>query len=130
MTNPIYKTPILVTGSLTPTGTQDVSIVSPTPLPTGAATEATLLTLETDVGKNYGVWSYYSGINGTVAVTTGQRVVGIAAYAALGGTLTINGGATITIPIGVSINIEPKGNLVAPTIIFSGTSTYFIEVVS
>lgn len=33
MTNPIYKTPILVTGSLTPTGTQNVNVISPNPLP-------------------------------------------------------------------------------------------------
>lgn len=126
---PSNKTPVRVTGTFTPSGTQDVNVVSSV-LPTGAATEATLLALETDVAKNYGTWAYYSGINGTVVVTAGQRVVGIAAYAALGGTITINGGATITIPIGVSINIEPKGNLTAPTIAFSGTSTYFIEVVS
>lgn len=98
------------------------------PLPAGAATEATLLGIKTDIDKNYGTWSYYSGINGSVSVT--GKVVGISAYSALGGSFTINGGATITLPIGVAISIEPKGNLVSPTIIFTGTSTYFIEVVS
>lgn len=86
--------------------------------------------LATDLEKNYGPWSYYSGINGTVVVGAGLRVVGISAYAALGGTITINGGATITLPIGVAIAISPNGNLVAPTIIFTGTSTYFVEVVA
>lgn len=98
------------------------------PLPAGAATEATLAGIKTDIDKNYGTWSYYSGINGSVGVT--GRVVGISAYSALGGTLTINGGATVTLPIGVAISIEPKGNLVNPTIVFTGTSTYFVEVVS
>lgn len=114
------KTPILVTGTFTPGGTQDVNIVSPNPLPVS----------EANLDKNYGTWAYYSGINGTVIVTAGQRVVGISAYSALGGTITINGGATITLPIGVAVSISPNGNLVAPTIIFTGTSTYFVEVVS
>lgn len=100
------------------------------PLPTGAATEATLSVIKTDVDKLFGTWAYYAGINGTVTVTAGQRVVGISAYSALGGTITINGGATITLPIGVAVSIEPNANLVAPTIIFTGTSTYFVEVVS
>lgn len=114
------KTPILVTGSFTPSGTQNVSIVSPNPLPVS----------ESNLDKNYGTWTYYAGVNGTVTVTAGQRVIGISAYAALGGTITINGGATITLPIGVAISISPNGNVVAPTIIFTGTSTYFVEVVS
>lgn len=54
-------TPILVTGSFTPSGTQDVSIVSQAitlaisaaslPLPTGASTETTLLAVKTDLDK-------------------------------------------------------------------------------
>jgi hypothetical protein len=132
-------TPIRVTGTLTPTGTQDVNIVSPNPLPvsvtasvlpTGAATEATLLTLETNVAKNYGTWFYYAGVVGTVVVAAGQRVVGISAFSVLGGSLAINGGADITLPPGVAINIEPKGNLIAPTIVFTETDTYIVEVVS
>lgn len=98
------------------------------PLPTGAATEATLSGIKMDIDKNYGTWSYYAGITGSVGVT--GRVVGISAYSALGGSLTINGGATVTLPIGVAISIEPKGNLVSPTIVFTGTSTYFVETVS
>lgn len=100
------------------------------PLPTGAATEATLGALAADVEKNYGTWAYYSGINGTLVVPAGQRILGICAYAALGGTITINGGPTITLPIGVAVSISPNGNLVAPTVVFTGTSTYFVEVVS
>lgn len=122
-------TPIRVTGTFTPSGTQNVNVVASV-LPTGAATEATLVIIETDIAKNYGTWAYYSGINGTVVVSGGQRVVGISAYSVAGGSFTINGGSTITLPAGISLNIEPKGNLVAPTIIFTGTNTYFIEVVS
>lgn len=95
---------------------------------TNGATEVTLGQVATDIEKNYGTWSYYAGITGSVSVT--GRVVGISAYAALGGTITINGGATITLPIGVAISIAPNGNLVSPTIVFTGTSTYFVEVVN
>lgn len=93
------------------------------------ATEVTLGEVAADIEKNYGTWSYYAGVTGTVVVTAGQRVVGISAYSALGGTVVINGGASVPLPIGVAIAIEPNGNLVAPTIVFTGTSTYFVEVV-
>lgn len=115
-----FRSPILVTGSLTPTGTQDVRLVSPNPLPV----------TEINLDKNYGTWAYYSGLTGTVIVSAGQRVVGISAYSSSGGSLTINGGSTVTLPAGVAISIEPNGNLVAPTIIFVGTNTFFVEVVS
>lgn len=82
-----------------------------------------------DLGQPVGAWGYYSGINGTVTVATGRRVVGISAFAALGGTITINGGPVVTLPIGVAISISPNGNLTAPTIVFTGTSTYFVETV-
>lgn len=130
-------TPIRVTGTIT--GTTNVNIVSPIPLPisaaslplpTGASTEATLLTLETDVAKNYGTWGYVSGLDGTVVITGNKRVVGIGAYSLLGGSFTINGGDTITLPSGVAYNIQPNGNLVDPTIIFTGTNTFIIETVS
>lgn len=77
-----------------------------------------------------GTWSYVSGVNGTVVVAAGKRVIGIAAYSTAGGTLTIDGGDSVTIPAGSAISIEPKGNLIAPTIVFSGGVTaYFVESV-
>lgn len=85
---------------------------------------------ETNVDKNFGTWAYYAGTNGTVAVTSGQRVLGIGTHATTAGSFTINGGTSIPIPAGVSVNIEPLANLVAPTIVFTGTDSYFIEVVS
>lgn len=102
----------------------------PAPLPTGAATEATLAGLKADIDKNYGTWSYAAGVVGTVVVPAATRVVGISAYSALGGSLTINGGNSIVLPVGVAVNIAPNGNLVSPTIVFTGTSTYFVEMVA
>lgn len=78
----------------------------------------------------YGAWSYYAGTSGSVVVSAGARVLGIAAHSTTGGSFTINGANTVTIPANVSINIEPLGNLIAPTIVFTGTDTYFVEVVS
>lgn len=85
---------------------------------------------ESNVDKSFGTWAYYAGTSGTVTVTAGQRVIGISAHSTSGGTMTINGGATITIPANVSFNLSPLGNVVAPTIVFTSTDTYFIEVVS
>jgi mannose-6-phosphate isomerase-like protein (cupin superfamily) len=78
-----------------------------------------------------GTWSYAAGVNGTVVVGAGKRVIGLTAYSAAGGTLTINAGDSVVIPAGSSISISPKGNITAPTIVFSaGVTSYFIETVS
>jgi len=90
-----------------------------------------------DPAQEQGTWAYYAGTSGTVTVSAGQRVLQITAIAQQSAaSITINGGASITLPYGStdkgssSIEIEPKGNLTAPTIVFTGTSAYFIEVVS
>lgn len=77
-----------------------------------------------------GTWAYYAGSSGTCTVTAGQKVIGIAAHATTAGSFTINGGASVPVPANSSIEIQPNGQLVAPTIIFSGTDSYFVEVVS
>ena len=89
------------------------------------------MTANVDTRDNQrGSWAYSAGVNGTVVVAAGRRVTGIAAYSTAGGTLTINGGDSIVIPAGSSISIEPKGNLVAPTIVFSsGVTSYIVESV-
>lgn len=89
-----------------------------------------LTTADVNITKSFGTWVYYAGSSGTVNVTAGQRVIGISAHATTAGSLTINGGATVTIPAGASFNLEPLGNLTAPTVIFTSTDAYFIEVVS
>lgn len=85
---------------------------------------------ETNVDKNFGTWAYYAGTSGTVVVTAGQRVLGIGCHGTSAASFTINGGTLVPVPAGVSVNIEPLGNVVAPTIVFTGTDSYFIEVVS
>lgn len=78
--------------------------------------------------KNYPNWTYYSGSAGTVVIPANHIVISLSAYAASGGTLTINGGSPVILPAGVSISISPRCPIIAPTIVFSNTSTYFVEV--
>lgn len=84
-----------------------------------------------------GEWGYNSGVSGTLSLSGGKRVLMITAVSLeSAGTITINGGDTIRMPYGSadkvssSITIEPVGNLVDPTIIFTGTDSYFVEYVT
>lgn len=83
-----------------------------------------------------GVWGYAGGVNGSVPLTGGKRVLQITAIALEGaGSIQINGGDVIPLPYGgtdkvsSALTIEPKGRLVDPTIVFASTSSYFIEYV-
>ena len=85
---------------------------------------------ESNVDRNFGTWAYYGGVSGTINVAAGQRVLSISCHSSAGGTLQINGGQIIPVPANVGFAINPLGNLVAPTVVYSGTDSYFIEVVS
>ena len=82
--------------------------------------------------KQSGLWNYRSGSSGVVAVPDGGRVLGIYASApsTSGASLTINGGQTIIIPQFKDVSFQPRGNLVAPEIVFTGTDSYIIEFVT
>lgn len=82
--------------------------------------------------KVSGTWGYLAGINGTITVPAGAKVlqIAVAAPTDAAATFTINGGATITVPASQALTIEPRGNLVAPTIVVSGASSYFVEHVT
>lgn len=104
----------------------------------GAATAANQTTGNTSLssidGKlpdESGAWGYNAGVAGTLAVAANKRILAITATAPTLGaaSLTINGGQTVTIPSGSTITISPRGNLVAPSIVFTGTSAYFVEFV-
>lgn len=86
--------------------------------------------VDTNSSRLVGTWAYYAGTSGTVTVSGGQRVIGISCHATNVATMTINAGATITIPPNCGFSSSPGGNLVAPTIVFTGTDAYFVEVVS
>lgn len=84
-----------------------------------------------------GLWGYHAGTSGTLTLTGGKRVLQITAIALeAAASLTINGGNTVLMPYGSSdrvssaLCIEPKGNLTDPTLLFTGTDSWFVEYVS
>lgn len=74
-----------------------------------------------------GTWGYVSDISGTETLSGSKRVIGITAVSTAGGTITINGGDTITLPANSSFKMAPQANLVDPTIIFTATNSYVVE---
>lgn len=102
----------------------------------GIATESTLTSINGKLPDFSGTWGYSAGTSGTVNLTGSKRVVQITATALeAAGTITINGGDTITLPYGgtdkvsTGITIAPLANLTDPTVVFTGTDAYFIEYV-
>jgi hypothetical protein len=77
-----------------------------------------------------GTWGYHAGVSGTVVVAAGERVVGIAAHATDAGSMTIDGGDSVPVPAGTGVVFTPQGNLVAPTIVFTGTDSYVVETLT
>lgn len=77
-----------------------------------------------------GDWDYYAGAFGTVAVGVGERVLGITAHATTAGSMTINGGDSIPIPANTSVVFTPERTLTAPTVVFTGTDSYIIEILA
>lgn len=76
-----------------------------------------------------GTWTYEAGVSGTVNVS--GRVLEITAVAGgSGATVTIDGGDTVTIPANGSWATSPLANLADPEIVFTGTVSYFVQVVS
>ena len=95
-----------------------VSLANPLPI--------SLATLPNEAGS----WSYNAGAAGSYSASAGKRVLQITMVGgAGGGTLTINGGDSIPIPQDVSLAISPRANLIAPSMIFTNTTAYFIELV-
>lgn len=103
---------------------------APTTPVTGTFFQSTQPVSESNTDKSFGTWSYYGGISGTITVAAGQRVLSISCHSSSGGSLTINSGMSIPVPANVGFAINPLGNLIAPTIVYTGTDSYFIETVS
>lgn len=81
--------------------------------------------------KEYGTWAYQAGVSGTEAIPSGKRVLGITAVTgASAGSIVIDSGDAITVPANSAVEIQPKANLVAPTIVFDSTTSYLVEYVA
>jgi len=79
--------------------------------------------------KTLGIPFYRAGTGGgTLNFDNGSRVLGISVFANGGeGTMTINGGDTITIRGGSGFGTQFYGSWVNPVIVMSGTLDYFVE---
>lgn len=94
-----------------------------------ATTGLTETQLRTVLPDEVGTWSYKAGASGTPTLT--GRVLAISAVAtAAGATVTINAGDSIPVPENGSITLTPRGQLTNPTVVFTGTSSYYVELVS
>lgn len=78
-----------------------------------------------------GTWGYVAGVSGTPTLPANSKVLKISctASSSTAGSLTINGGSSIPVPVSKQQIFEPKGNLVSPTVVFTTTDSYFIEYV-
>lgn len=85
-----------------------------------------------DAAMSGATWGYLTGTAGTATVPAGGKVLTITALAGSAGSpsIAIAGGAAIALPQGAALTIQPRGNLVAPSIVFTGTTTYFVEYVT
>lgn len=79
--------------------------------------------------KESGDWDYIAGTGGGTESITGRMVGSFFFANKFSGTVTIDGGNTITIRKNVGISINPKGNLLSPTIVMSSSIDYMIEFV-
>lgn len=76
------------------------------------------------------LWDYRAGVDGTPQIPAGWRVRMITAVAIdTDGSFTINGGDSIPVPADVGLTVKPDGFLISPTITFTGTVAYFVEIV-
>ena len=134
------KATLTVQGAVTAnagTGTFAISAAS-LPLPTGAATSAnqateiaSLSNLDGKIPDELGAWGYNAGTAGTLTVAANKRILSLTVVApqTTAASMTINAGSTITVPAGTALTLSPRANLVAPTLVFTGTSSYFVEFV-
>lgn len=97
----------------------------------GAALDTSVQAINGKLPDESGAWGYAAGTSGTATIPANKRVMTLTATAPplVAATMTINGGATITIPAGAALTILPRANLTAPTLVFTGTASYFVEFI-
>lgn len=125
--------PLPVTGPVTDVQLRATAVpvsAASLPLPSGAAAETTLSALNTRTPQLVGTWGYAAGTSGTPTIGAGKRVISITAFASSAGSMTINGGDSIPLPANLAVSIAPLGNLVNPTLVFTSTSSFFVEWVA
>ena len=79
--------------------------------------------------RTSGTWGYATGADGSETIT--GHVLSLTAVAGtLAASLSINGGPAIAIPSNRTLTLTPRGTLVNPTLVFSGTQAYVVEWVA
>jgi hypothetical protein len=78
-----------------------------------------------------GTFGYAAGTSGTVALSGGKKVGTITVHCTTAGSLTINGGASIAVPANSQFSASyPDGKLTDPTIVCTGSDSYYIDYLS
>jgi hypothetical protein len=79
-----------------------------------------------------GTWDYRAGVSGTVNVPAGARLLSFTCVAGSGGagSVSINGGNSIPVPAGSPFSLAPDAEVIAPTIVFTGTDSYVVQFVT
>jgi hypothetical protein len=78
-----------------------------------------------------GTFGYTAGVSGTEILTGGKRVQNLSVHCTSAGSLTINGGAAIPIPANSQFStVFADGKLTDPTIIMTGSDSYYIDFLS
>lgn len=97
----------------------------------GAALDTSVQAINNKTPDESGTWGYNAGTSGTLTVAANKRILQItaASSALAAASMTINGGQTVTIPAGSSVTISPRANLIAPTLVFTSTASYFVEFI-
>jgi hypothetical protein len=89
----------------------------------------------------YGPYAYLAGASGTVTVPSSAIVTKIIVHSSAGGSMTIFGGASITLPAATAAgppwvfdfmhdNVRPHGSGASAQIVFTTTESYYIEYIS
>jgi hypothetical protein len=89
-----------------------------------------LNSIDAKLSNGIGTFGYDAGVSGTLTLTGSKKVKSISAYSTVGGTITIDGGDTITVPANGSFTDDLNYNLVDPEIVFTGTTTYYVSYIS
>ena len=94
--------------------------------PGGGVSNSLLEQIRDRLANLVGTWGYMAGASGTSTLPATARLLAVAAHATTAGTLVINGGDSIPIPAQTGWGLDGVfGQLVGPTLVFTGTDSYF-----
>lgn len=75
----------------------------------------------------FGTWAYSAGDSGTVNVPADALLLSVMAHTTVGGTVSIDGGDDIPVPVNNGFFFVPGADVIAPEIVFTSTDSFFVE---